>query len=482
MAKRGDPSVLRYVVSFLRCHSGMTQKAFGKACRVDQAEISRFELGKLAPIEEQLRRMAKVAEIEWPLVVHVRQFYTWLLSSIQRNGMSAGPFELKNFEPVLIAVSPYLMAPAIAENIRPTPQEECREAEQIWTALERHPVGFRRQLIDVFPGSLSWALAVRVCEASVKSAAHKVEEARELAELAVCIAERVAGEETWRPRLLGYCWAHVGNARRVANDLAGADESFSKAWDFWRKGTASGPEVLAEWRLLSLVASLRRAQRRLTEALDLIGRARACQGEASFASRINLIMKEVSILSRMGEPELALRALSEAAPLCEASGDRQMLFAFRFNMADALCQLERFEEAAELLRQIRELALQQGNELDLIRVGWLDARVAAGEGRIGDAIAGLEQASQDFTDRELPYNAALSSLDLAVLLLRARRTAEVRKLAVTMGWIFRSQGIDREALGALKLFCDAALQERATVELARKVIADIEEARCSAPR
>ena len=46
-----------------------------------------------------------------------------------------------------------------------------------------------------------------------------------------------------------------------------------------------------------------------------------------------------------------------------------------------------------------------------------------------------------------------------------------------MSWIFTAQGIAREALAALQLFCNAALQEAATVELARKVIADIEHAR-----
>ena len=57
-------------------------------------------------------------------------------------------------------------------------------------------------------------------------------------------------------------------------------------------------------------------------------------------------------------------------------------------------------------------------------------------------------------------------LALAVLWLNAGRTAEVKELAIALGWIFKAQGIDREALAALKLFCDAARQESATVELA----------------
>jgi tetratricopeptide (TPR) repeat protein len=349
------------------------------------------------------------------------------------------------------------------------------EAEQIWTALERHPIPFRRRLIELYPGSPNWALAFEVCEASLKSAPKNAEEALELAQLAVFIAERVPGEEGWRSRLLGYCWAYVANARRVGNDLDGAEETLARAWKLWREGDSSDPDFLPEWRLLSFEASLRRAQRRFSEALDLVRRARACQTDTSPRARVNLLLKEVSILSRMGEPERSLKVLADAAPLCEASGDRQMLLALRFNMADGFCELERFDEAAQLLPQVRELAFEQANELDLIRVNWLTARIAAGQGRMAEAVAGLEEVSEDFRAHNLPYNAALSSLDLAVLLLKTGRTVEVQRLATAMGWIFKAKGINREALMALSLFCKAARQEAATVELARKVRAELVE-------
>ena len=118
-------------------------------------------------------------------------------------------------------------------------------------------------------------MAERISHESERMAAHRVEDALELANLALSIAERVPGAEGWRSRLKGYCWAHVGNARRVANDFSGADEAFARAWDFWRAGAGSGPELLAEWRLLDLEASLRRAERRFQAALELLDKAQA---------------------------------------------------------------------------------------------------------------------------------------------------------------------------------------------------------------
>jgi hypothetical protein len=126
--------------------------------------------------------------------------------------------------------------------------------------------------------------------------------------------------------------------------------------------------------------------------------------------------------------------------------------------------------------------MRLGNELDLVRTVWLSARIAAGQGRREEAIAGLEQVRREFTVRQLPYDAARASLELAALWLEEGRTAEVRELSVAMVWIFKAQGIARETLAALAIFRDAAQKETATVELVRHVLAEMEKVRRSAPR
>jgi tetratricopeptide (TPR) repeat protein len=305
-----------------------------------------------------------------------------------------------------------------------------------------------------------------------------VEEALELAELALFIGEQAP--EGRRSRARSYCWAYIGNARRVATDFDAADEAFARSWNLRRAGEKSDPELLPEWRLLDLEASLRRAERRLPAALDLLDRARAASGDDPVAAARILIKKE-RLLNVTGDFEAALAVLAEAAPFVEASGDPHLRFALRFNRTDELSHLERWDEAAKLLPEVTEMATEQGNQLDLVRLGWLQAKVAAGQGREAEAIAKLEKVSADFTDRKLPYEAALASLDLSVIWLKAGRNAEVALIAVGMKWIFEAKGIEREALMALRLFCDAAGREAATVELARRVIADLEKAERSGP-
>jgi hypothetical protein len=147
-----------------------------------------------------------------------------------------------------------------------------------------------------------------------------------------------------------------------------------------------------------------------------------------------------------------------------------------FNTAANLRHLQRYAEAAEVLPKMREMAVPLG-ELNQIRVLWLTARVAAGLERWEEAEAGFQQVRREFDARDLPYEAALASLDLAVLWLEAGRTGEVRELAVEMEKVFKEKKIAREALAAVILFGEAARREAATVELARRVMGEIEAAR-----
>jgi transcriptional regulator with XRE-family HTH domain len=353
---------------------------------------------------------------------------------------------------------------------------ELREAEEMWERLKPLSLAKRRDLVTAFPRYRTCALVARVCEASTRAAAHRPAEALELAEFAGFIAERVRGGERRRLRASGYAHGFIANAQRVATDFDAADATFLQAWLLWHAGTATDHDPLQEWRLLSLEASLLRAHQHFSAALDLLDRARAACGDCALAIG-RILMQKSNVLEQSGDFAGALAALEEAAPAIEASGDRQLLFFLYINRATDLCLLERYSEAVALLPAVRELGLEGRNEIMLYRVLWLEARIAAGQGRSAEAVAALELVRRDFTVIELPYEAALSSLDLAVLWLEQGRPAQVRELAVGMVWIFSAKGIDREALAALALFCEAARQETATVELGRRVIADIEKVR-----
>jgi len=475
--KAEDPEILRLVVLFLRESARMSQVQLSKAARVSQSQLSLMELGRTTPSEDVLRRLAAAADVPWPLVAHIRQFYTAFVEARSKKGDFDERRATWAGAPEPLAVQSYLLK---EETQADSLAAQKAEAQWFWQAVVDLPRHRRRRAIELSPcASRNWALSLLACDKSREVAASDPKEATELADLALSIAEQVEkpGPED-RARLLGYSWAHKANALRVSSKLAEADESFSRAWQYWQSG--AGLEGLLEWRMFSLEASLRRDERQFAKALDLLDRALRSAGDDVEAKAVLLLQKEF-VYEQMGDMAGSLATLQEATPFVEASADTRHLFALRFKLANNYCHLERHQEAAALLPQVRELGERLGNALDLVRVEWLAARVAAGLGQREEAILRLSRVRQEFTVRGISYNAALASLDLAVLYLEEGRTREVKDLAREMAEIFKAQGIAREALAALTLFVEAAQKEKATVELVRRVIQKVEGAGSSSP-
>lgn len=359
---------------------------------------------------------------------------------------------------------------------RGAPRPEDRLwAEDACGRLMRRTPEQRRYLIETFPEFQTWAVAARLAELSEAEAADEAGAALELAERAVWVAERAFMDDLWRSRTLGYCLAFLANAQRVGGRLRPADETFARAATLWVEGAPADPGgLLPEWRLPDRLASLRREQRRFAEALDLLARARSA---APKDAEGRILLNEGYTLQRMGDTNRAVETLRRAAPLLEAQGDARQLFGARFNLAGCLCDLEQYAEAEALLPQVRASAEARGKKLDLVRVRWLHGTVDAGLGRGAEALQAFEEVKRAFIADEIAYDAALVSLDLALLLLPKGRTAEVRELAEEMMWIFDAEGVPENALAALRVFCEAARQEAATVELAQRVHRFLERAR-----
>lgn len=366
------------------------------------------------------------------------------------------------------------LAAGLARGLRQAKAARARqEAEDAFSQLMRCTPADRRALPAIFPEYRTWALAVRVAEASVAAAADDAEKALELAELACSIAERVEEEPGFCLRLQGHCLGRRANAWRVGNDFDRSEQDFARAWELWRAGSDADPPLLPEWQMLSLEASLRQEQHLFHQALDLLDRAKAAAG-GDLAAEGRILLKREQVYERMGDVEQALAVLAEAAPVIEDCGDSRLAFLYRYKTVLNLVHLGRFAEAVALWPLVVELAAVQGKKLEQLRVRWVEGRLRAGLGERLEAMAIFVEVQREFTRLRLPYDAAQVSLDLAVLWLEAGQTAEVRELALEMAWIFKAKKIAREALAALRLFCDAAKRDAATLELARQIRAEIE--------
>lgn len=131
----------------------------------------------------------------------------------------------------------------------PPPHPEDREeAPELWEALSRYDASTRRILVEESARFRKWALCERLCAESRRAASP--DEAQELADLALRIAELVPGEESWRRRLQGYAWAHVANASQARGEMAEAEEALETARRLWESGAPGDPGLLEEeWGL-----------------------------------------------------------------------------------------------------------------------------------------------------------------------------------------------------------------------------------------
>jgi hypothetical protein len=123
------------------------------------------------------------------------------------------------------------------------------------------------------------------------------------------------------------------------------------------------------------------------------------------------------------------------------------------------------------------LAAKLGNDLDRLRVRWLEGRLFVGLGKKDEGIGTLFRVREELISRGMAFDAALVSIEMAVIYLEEQRTEEVKNLARQMASVFRLQGVHREALAALKLFRDAAERQTVTLELARKILSYLRRAK-----
>lgn len=348
---------------------------------------------------------------------------------------------------------------------------ERHAARLLFPRLRAYPPAEREAVVREQKAFQTWAVSELACHESIEAAAHDADEALAWAGLAVLIAELATGDEAFLARSQGYARFHLGNAIRVKGRLPEADAEFQRGKRLWEAGEAGDPEkLLDEARVLSLEASLRREQGLLPEALRLLDRALAVDRGGQ---RAYLLINRAKTLEELDDYEEAIATLRRALPLVDPEREARLLWSLCFNLADNLFQVERHSEVPPLLEQVQGLAMRLGNGLGLVRLGWLRGRLAAGLGRPAEAEDAFERARQEFLARDIPLDAGLATLELAVLFQEQGRTAEVKKLARELAPVFQAQRISHKALATLMLFREAVDQVSLTVEMARRFLEDL---------
>jgi transcriptional regulator with XRE-family HTH domain len=467
-----DDLAARTAMHLLRYAKDMDQADLARAARISSGQASNYEQAKHPVPRQVLERVAAATSFPVSLLDFLlRGLRSFLLASRGRSLPDRSLAEWHALERLALAreTADLVLEPRIRlrppSAVRPRAEDRTELAPLVTVFQESTPAQ-ARLLVEEALEYRSWVLCEAAALASIRQAANHPQVAREWALLAIRIAELVPGEEDWRWRLQGWALHFLANAERVCNDLPAAEKARVRGRALWEASAPADTGLLNEAWLPGLEANLRMDQRQFSEALQKIDEALAL---APRKMRAEVLLSKSNILRRLDNPEGSSAALLETEALIDARQQPRLAFGVRFNLLMDLCALGRAAEGAPRLPEVWALAERLGEALDLTRCLWLEGQIAAGLGRLDEATAAFRQVRRVFLEHPLPYDYALASLDLSLVLLEEGRTTEVRTLAEEMLSVFKAQQVHREALAALRLFCEAAKQEVATVALARRV-------------
>jgi len=258
-------------------------------------------------------------------------------------------------------------------------------------------------------------------------------------------------------------WAELANAYRANDEMAQAESSMIRALELRAEGT--GSEALLA-RLADLSASLFCDQRRFPEAFQMLDTAYALYqrlGAGHDAGRV-LVMKGL-YTGYTGNAEEGLQILSQGLATIDRDKDPRLAFRTLHNILLFRVELGEFEEALRQLQRMQPLYQRYAGRHEWVKLHTIEGKIAAGLGELPRAEELFREVCRDLDAAGLGYQAAITSLDLAMVCLQLGKKAEVRQLVTEMVATFRSLGVEREAMAALLMLTDAVEQDQATLEL-----------------
>jgi tetratricopeptide (TPR) repeat protein len=347
---------------------------------------------------------------------------------------------------------------------------EGAEAPALLASLEDLPFSEQLRKVAEEEECQSWALCQLLVQRSLDLVFDQPAQAVDRAELAAFISLRLSAayDVHWVLDLRARAHAHLGNARRVLGELRSAEAAFARAEEFLGSSMTGNEEVRAE--ILHLKSSLFCQQRRLDDALRLADESLVIYRDRKDAGGISTVLvKKAKIFEEQGDLETAIRLLREASGEIDVVQDVRLRAYARHNLVVCLAASGRYEEARDLLQEIKPVFQDVARPLDLVRLHWAEGRIDSGLQNDEAAEHTLWQVRTEFLQRNMAYDAALVSLDLSLILFRHGRTEEIKVLARELIAIFEAQDVRREVFAALYLLQRACEEERISVDLIQQL-------------
>lgn len=359
-----------------------------------------------------------------------------------------------------------------------TPEEPLGEisVETLLAELDARPAKEQAQRVTGVGAFANPAVARALIDRSHAVRFRDAEEMLHQANLARLCAEACetgpAGGELRLADLRARAWGQYGNALRVNSKPREAEWAFAVARSYREAGT--GDPVLRAW-LIEKTISLAIFHGRFDQAVALCDEAGEVYREVGENHQLASTMVHKAIaLIYAGEAAGAVRVLNQTIPLIDYEEDPHLLLAACQNLIRCYIDLGRPDQALQIYSEARGIYQEFDDPLILLRVSWQEGLLLRDLGHLRAAEAALLRSRKGYLERELSYEVALVSLDLASIYVKLGLVRELKETVAATVPIFRALRVELETLAALLQLQQVADQEQQALELIRSLNARLQ--------
>jgi tetratricopeptide (TPR) repeat protein len=217
----------------------------------------------------------------------------------------------------------------------------------------------------------------------------------------------------------------MANASRAGGDRRQAEAHFRHVRYLVTTHSVTDTAVLA--RIDDLEGSLRMDLRQLSHAEDLFTRAvmlyRLAESRVDMA---RVLLKLGAVYDLQGKSEQAVEVTRAALHELSPEREPRLYMNGRYNLALFLVESGEPEQAAEVLEADADLYKRYPEPWVQLRLTGLRGKIAQARGDFEDAEAAFLRMREGFLQEGLGFDAAIVSMDLALLYLRQGRMAELK--------------------------------------------------------
>ena len=265
--------------------------------------------------------------------------------------------------------------------------------------------------------------------------------------------------------------ANLGNLERVRGRYRRAEVLLARAAALLAEGSGSAGQLAL---VLRYRASLRGAQQAFGEAVALLVDAECLYqriGDKGNVAKVRVMLGLTHLYAN--EPKRALEVMGSLRELLCDSVEPELIFLNLHNMHLCFEALGKPLLALELMEQADIYYRKFVTPQQAPRIWGFRGRLLCSLGSLAEAAVYLEHSRRAFLERKLPYDAAIASLDLALVYARQRKPHLVYQLASETKSLFTAREVPREASAILLVFAKAAEHWQANADCIEGLLRDL---------